>query len=430
MYENLKGKKLLFLGAIRSLCEPIKIAKEMGIYTIAIDYLPNSPAKKVADEAHLISTTDVDAVVEFCKDNHVDGLFTAFMDSMLPYARKICDRLGFPFYASEEQIKLSLDKRFFKAKCREYGVPVPKDYTELVCENKDYKNMAFPVVVKPIDYSGGNGVSICNSQEEFNKAYDYAMSQSPSKHILVEEYVKGDEITATYTMKDGEVSLSGLKDKFLSLDHDQILSQDDVLLFPSRHLQFYWEKINPCVIRMLKGMNATDGMVFFQGIATKDRITFFECGYRPNGDHDYRHIEHMNGINPIKMMLAYALTGKMEGYELSQDNPFFTKYVLDLVVYAHGGTIDRISGIEEIRKINNVFFAEYMHDIGDSFNEGHTLSQRVFRAYIADYSIEQIKETIKRIQKYFKIIDTKGNNMCYLPFDVNRLDVYPERIVW
>ena len=124
MYENLKGKRLLFLGGIRILCDAVKMAKAMGIYTIVTDYLPDSPAKKIADASYMVSTTDVDAVVELCKREKVDGVFTAFIDSMLPYARQICDRLGLPFYASEEQIRLSLDKSFFKETCMKYGVPV------------------------------------------------------------------------------------------------------------------------------------------------------------------------------------------------------------------------------------------------------------------------------------------------------------------
>ena len=128
MKKETKGKRILFLGAVRPLCEAVEVAKKMGMYTIVTDYLPNSPAKKYADKACMVSTIDVDAVVELCKKEKVDGLFTAFTDSMLPYARKICDIMGYPFYASEKQIELSLNKKLFKETCKKYGVPVPAEY--------------------------------------------------------------------------------------------------------------------------------------------------------------------------------------------------------------------------------------------------------------------------------------------------------------
>lgn len=430
MYEEVKGKRILFLGAIRALCEAVKMAKEMGMYTIVIDYLPDSPAKKVADKAYLVSTTDVDAVVELCKKEKVDGIFTAFTDSMLPYARKICDKLNMPFYASEEQIKLSLDKHFFKQTCERNEVPVPQDYTAQIkaIGTQDGTNINYPVIVKPIDSSGGRGVRICNTNAEFEKAYEYALSVSPSKNVLVEECVIGDEVTATYTMKNGEISLSCLKDKLLSEDHENITSQSDVLIMPSRYLSQYLEKTDDKVKAMLKSLKATDGTVFLQSIATEDKIKFFECGYRINGACDYRHIERENGINYLKMMLAHSVTGEMLGYDLSMDNPMFSRYILTFNLWAHAGKIGYQKGLEETLNLPNVSFAEYMHEIGDVLLDNNTLFQRAFRAIIIDSDIDRIKQTIKAIQKAVVINDENGESMLYKEFNVDRLNKYKKEI--
>ncbi len=422
MYEHLIGKRLLFLGAIRALCEAVEMAKEMGIYTIVIDYLPNSPAKKIADKAYLVSTTDVDAVVELCKKEKVDGIFTAFIDSMLPYAREICDRLNLPFYASKEQIKMSLDKKFFKETCRKYNVSVPVDYTSVVQgDTIDAGKLHLPVIVKPVDSSGGRGIHICYDISEFKDAYYYALSVSPGKNVLVEEYVVGDEVTATYTMKNGEISLSCFKDKLISQDHENITALSDILIAPSCHLPLYLKTVNPYVIDMLKGMNATDGTVFFQGIATKDRIVLFECGYRPNGAHDYRFIEQINEINFMKMMLAHSLTGEMAFYDLSMDNAEFPEYIMNYNMFGHAGTISHMSGLDEVKKLDCVVSAEYMHDVNDKLLDNNTLFQRVFRAVIKSADLHKVQDTIRQIQSIVCVLDENGNNMLYKPFDTNRL---------
>jgi len=422
MYEHLKGKRLLFLGAIRALCEAVEMAKEMGIYTIVIDYLPDSPAKKVADKSYLISTTDVDAVVELCKRERVDGIFTAFIDSMLPYAREICDRLGLPFYASKEQIQMSLDKRFFKETCQKYGVPVPKDYSHVLTENGiGGDKIEYPVIVKPIDSSGGRGIRICRNAEEFFEAYDYALSVSPSKNVLVEEYVVGDEVTATYTMKNGQISLSCFKDKLMSRDHENITSQGDVLVCPSCYLPLYQSKVHSSIVSMLNGINATDGTVFFQGVATQDRIVLFECGYRPNGAHDYRLIEQINGINFLRMMLVHAVTGEMGYDDITKDNANFSEYILNFNIWVHGGVISHQSGLEDVLKLDCVVSAEYMHDIGEKIVDNNTLFQRAFRAVIRSADVKKIAQTIEKIQEAVQILDENGNNMKYKPFDTNRL---------
>ena len=65
---DLKGKKLLIIGATTTECDIVRYAKAAGIYTIVADYLPDSPAKKVADKAVLINALDVDATWTYASD--------------------------------------------------------------------------------------------------------------------------------------------------------------------------------------------------------------------------------------------------------------------------------------------------------------------------------------------------------------------------
>ena len=54
MYENLKGKKLLIIGADVNDMEIVRTAQSLGIYTIAVDWTKDysrSPAKMIAEEA-------------------------------------------------------------------------------------------------------------------------------------------------------------------------------------------------------------------------------------------------------------------------------------------------------------------------------------------------------------------------------------------
>ncbi|MGI6328764.1 MAG: hypothetical protein ACOX1I_07415 [Dethiobacteria bacterium] len=66
---KLKGKKLLIMGGPALACDIVKKARLLGIYTIVTDWYPESlsPAKKIADESFMISTSDVDAVVSLIR---------------------------------------------------------------------------------------------------------------------------------------------------------------------------------------------------------------------------------------------------------------------------------------------------------------------------------------------------------------------------
>ncbi len=75
--EKFVGKKILFLGSNVGTIDMIRYAKQQGAYTIVADYLPKEKSfgKQVADDEVLISTGDLDALKQYIKENHIDGVF-------------------------------------------------------------------------------------------------------------------------------------------------------------------------------------------------------------------------------------------------------------------------------------------------------------------------------------------------------------------
>src|SRR5690606_41196953 len=66
------------------------------------------------------------------------------------------------------QIDILTDKDKFKALCREHGIPVVDEYiTDMPLDEKVYKKFRYPVLLKPADNSGGKGITICKSADEF-----------------------------------------------------------------------------------------------------------------------------------------------------------------------------------------------------------------------------------------------------------------------
>jgi len=73
-------KKLLVLAGAGPHCKVVEAAKEMGIYTIVTDYLHDSPAKLIADEALENNIFDVDELVKYVKEHKVDGVLGFCID--------------------------------------------------------------------------------------------------------------------------------------------------------------------------------------------------------------------------------------------------------------------------------------------------------------------------------------------------------------
>ena len=166
-----KQKKLLFLGGTGAMYDAVALAQKKGIYCIVADYYENSPAKRIADRSYLVSTTDIDAVLEIARENEIDGVFTGFSDANLPPARAVADALGLPFYATTEQIEVTTNKLLFKATCRKFGIPVVPEYAlDGDLRPEDLAKVRYPVIVKPTDAWASKGVSICEGEAALRKA--------------------------------------------------------------------------------------------------------------------------------------------------------------------------------------------------------------------------------------------------------------------
>ena len=72
---DVRGKRLLILGATKAAYDIVLIAHKMGIVTIVTDDDPNHPARAIADEDYLVSTTDIDGLAGLIKEKCIDGIF-------------------------------------------------------------------------------------------------------------------------------------------------------------------------------------------------------------------------------------------------------------------------------------------------------------------------------------------------------------------
>ena len=417
MESNLKDKKLLIISSDSKDKGFVENAHDLGVYVIACDRYSDhniSPSKKIADEAWDIDYNNFEEIAKKAKDAGVNGLIAGYGEDRVAAAAKISEILGTPFYATSKQIEFTRDKNAFKNACIKHGIKIPKSFDV----NSEKTEIKFPVIIKPSDNGGRKGITICNRPEDFHDAIKYAKENSKNGEVVIEEYIKGIELMAVYTLKDGEYSLSCLNDKYLSEDPDGP-TLCDVAMGPSRFLDKFMKEVDPAIKLLLKSINAKNGVANFQFIANEDGIFAFEMGYRVNGNDDWKTIERYNGINNIKMIINFSLTGNM-GDDLKKDNPYFPEYATTLCGYIKAGTIGEIEkdGLKNIPNIYDIFFTK---QVGSKIPEGHTNAKKTFLIKFTAKSLEQVSETIKKIQDNIKITDVNGNDMLLKKFDTDRL---------
>ena len=90
-------------------------------------------------------------------------------------ACKISEAIGSPFYATEEQIGLTRNKRLFKKLCSQYGIMTPYEYCySLPMTPREKAAIKYPVIVKPSDSGGRKGISIIEYESQLDMAVEAA----------------------------------------------------------------------------------------------------------------------------------------------------------------------------------------------------------------------------------------------------------------
>lgn len=210
------NKKILLLGGSAQQVPVIQKAKEMGLFTILLDYLPDNPGQYVADKWYQESTTDIEKVHEIAKKEKVNGILAYASDPAALPAAIVSERLGLPTNPSKSVEILGV-KHKFRQFLQENGFPSPKTFTFSPTDSiekikKGILGLNFPIVVKPTDSSGSKGVSFIIGLDKLEEAIEIADQYSRNKILIAEEFIERGfpyVIGGDIFVENGKITLFG-----------------------------------------------------------------------------------------------------------------------------------------------------------------------------------------------------------------------------
>lgn len=411
MNQGLNGKRLLILGGMRISCEIVRKAKTMGIYTLVADYnkVEDSPGKQIADEAVDLSVIDVDAVVNYVKNNYIDGVFVGFNDMLLPYYAEICDKTGLPCYGTKEQFETLIAKDKYKALCRQFGVPTIPEY------DFNDESIKYPVLVKPVDSSGSRGITICHDRVELEKAIVVGRKASKTGEVLVERYMDGREVTVFWTFQNGNYYLSALANRHVKQNQGgDVIPLPVGYTFPSIYLSKYRAEVEENCKEMFRYLGLKDGMMFMQCKVEDGTCYLYDLGFRPTGSLEYKILNRVCGYDPLEMMICYALTGRMGEDDIAPKvKPEFETPAFNVSCLCAPGTIKEITGVDEVKTIPEV------EDVVVAYTPGETITEQM-RGLLAQISIrvlgsvdkkERLLPAMQKINETLHILGADGREL-------------------
>lgn len=302
-------KRILFLGAAPSQIPPIEYAKSQGHYVITCDYLPENPGHKLADESHNVSTTDIEAVLALAEKLKIDGIVAYASDPAAPTAAYVAEKMG--LIGNPYQSVLTLARKdLFRAFLKEHGFNVPKSqsFYKLEAAKEWLDQISVPAFVKPVDSSGSKGVTEITSKDQLEKAFQYALTFSREKMVVVEEKIvkQGYQVAGDGFVVDGKLVFRSWADEHFDKLCNGLVPIGQT--FPTSHKPDLLHEAHKETQRLLDLLNIKTGALNFDFMFSQDgKFYFLELGPRNGGCLIPEVIRYGTGIDLIKATVDAAL---------------------------------------------------------------------------------------------------------------------------
>lgn len=324
-------KKLLILGAMEMHVPLIKRAKEMGNYVITVDYIPENPGHKLADEAYYDSTTDLDAVLKLSKKLNIDGIMTYNSDPAAPTAAYVAEKLGLPGNPYQS-VKIMSEKNLFRDFLISNGLNAPKfgnylNIEDALCHINDF---SFPMIIKPVDSSGSKGVTVVNNVNDVQNAIECALEKSRSKKFIIEEYIEpvGKQLHGDGFVQNGKVVFLHLGDHHFDSTINNLVPYSTT--YPTEHPV---EIVNACKNQIQDFMSKVGfkngGFNVELRISNKDNKPYIiDIGARNGGNFTPKVIEYGSGFNFLDRAIKIALGESIDDIKMTDKVSDFVSHLI------------------------------------------------------------------------------------------------------
>lgn len=363
-------KKILIIGASILQLPAIKRAKELGYYVGVIDYDPNAVGISFADEYFNVSTIDIDGVVKTAEEFNPDGIMTLATDMPMRSIAAACEKLGLCGISYDTSIKAT-DKGEMIKSFEKNGVEHPWYFILSAPEQLDIvlDKIEYPCISKPIDNSGSRGVMLIHNEQELRQAVFYSSSKGRSGGVIVEEYMRGPEVSVEIIVIEGLPHVLNVTDKlttgaphFVEMGHSQ----------PSRLPQKDIDKIKDLACRAVLAVGIKNGPAHVEIILTDNGPKMVELGARMGGDCITTHLVPLStGIDMIEATIRIAC-GEKPDIENKTNKGSAIRY-FDVP----NGVITSIEGVEEAENIDGVRQISFVKNLGDTVGDIGSSTDRV-----------------------------------------------------
>lgn len=277
-----RQQTILILNGSHAEIPLIEAAKALGYRVVTTGADPSGLGHPYADDYVPADFSDVDAILGVAKDEDVAGIIAGCNDFAAITAAHVADALGLPGHDRPETCIRLHHKDKFRATMRDLGLPSIRAVRAATSEaaSKTHLDLNMPVIVKPVDLTGGKGMTVCERVEEVTAAIETALNWSRSGYVVIEEYLKGSHHGFTSFIEAGKVVWWFADDEQYFLNPFLVAGTSTPSSLPSSAIT---DIVNSVEV-IATALALADGLVHIQCVLTREGPLIIELCRRCPGD--------------------------------------------------------------------------------------------------------------------------------------------------
>ena len=301
-------KKMLLLGGGHAEIPLIQAAQSLGWYVITTGNAREGLGHPYADKNVFADFSDKDAMLELAKCEGVQAVCSGCNDFALLSTVYVCEKLGFPGHDSYATSLEIHHKDKYRALATRLGIPTPRAL--VVRSTADFETaiaqLTFPIIVKPVDLTGGKGIHRAANADEARVAYKDACRRTRQDHIVVEEFVQGSNHGFSAMLVKGKVAFAFSDNEQYYINKYMVSGANSPSTSSDKTLAMLREYSE----RIAQELHLVDGILHIQYIERADGTpVIIEICRRPPGDLYIKFVKYATGIDYPKFIVL-AETGE------------------------------------------------------------------------------------------------------------------------
>ncbi len=298
-------KRVLVTGGSLGDLPIIKSLKSSGHFVVTSGNAPKDVGHQYSDLYDKCDYTDVEGLIAICKRRQIDALIPSAHDLAAVAGSRVANQMLFSGFDKPDTSDILHNKTLLRNSLRESKCLVPQyaGIRSLKELEKATSSIGFPVIIKPVDLTGGNGISVCNSPMEAEFAFLRAFNISPSNSVIIESFLKGTYHGITCIVEDQRVVFSFADDEFYLYDQFRV----SATLSPTTLSKSEISNAISQIESLSKYLSLCDGLLHAQVLRNQTGVYIIEICRRTPGDLYPIFVEQSTGCDYSSMITNYFL---------------------------------------------------------------------------------------------------------------------------